>query len=82
MKDIIKKAIIGVLCLAVVFGVAYKFVFSDPEPSGDPYGSTNGVIDGTGQAVTDANRPDCFISHFSQLLELFPPLKENPNEAM
>ena len=26
------------------------------------------------QTVTDANRPDRFISHFSQLLELFPPL--------
>ncbi len=26
------------------------------------------------QAVTDANRPDHFITHFSQLLELFPPL--------
>ena len=27
------------------------------------------------QTVTDENRPDHFISHFSQLLELFPPLK-------
>ena len=26
------------------------------------------------QAVTDANRPDRFITHFSQLLDLFPPL--------
>ena len=28
------------------------------------------------QTVTDANRPDRFIQHFSQLLEIFPPLKE------
>lgn len=55
MKDIIKKALVGVLCLAIIFGVAYKFVFSDPEPSTDPYGSTNGVIDGNGQPVIDAN---------------------------
>lgn len=27
------------------------------------------------QTVTDENRPDVFISHFSQLLDLFPPLK-------
>ena len=27
------------------------------------------------QAVTEENRPDVFISHFSQLLDLFPPLK-------
>ncbi len=27
------------------------------------------------QEVTDENRPDFFISHFSQLLDLFPPLK-------
>lgn len=27
------------------------------------------------QEVTDENRPDVFISHFSQLLDLFPPLK-------
>ncbi len=26
------------------------------------------------QTVTEANRPDCFIEHFSQLLDLFPPL--------
>ncbi len=26
------------------------------------------------QTVTDANRPDRFITHFSQLLDLFPPL--------
>ena len=28
------------------------------------------------QTVTEANRPDRFIQHFSQLLEIFPPLKE------
>ena len=28
------------------------------------------------QTVTDANRPDRFIQHFSQLLEIFPPIKE------
>lgn len=28
------------------------------------------------QTVTDANRPDRFIQHFSQLLEIFPSLKE------
>ena len=28
------------------------------------------------QTVTDANRPDRFIPHFSQLLEIFPPIKE------
>lgn len=28
------------------------------------------------QTVTDENRPDCFVSHFSQLLDLFPPLEE------
>ena len=28
------------------------------------------------QTVTDANRPDRFIQHFSQLLDIFPPLKE------
>lgn len=27
------------------------------------------------QEVTDENRPDVFISHFSQLLDIFPPLK-------
>ena len=27
------------------------------------------------QTVTDANRPDQFISHFSQLLDIFPPLR-------
>ena len=27
------------------------------------------------QTVTEENRPDHFISHFSQLLDLFPPLK-------
>ena len=27
------------------------------------------------QTVTPANKPDHFISHFSQLLDLFPPLK-------
>ena len=26
------------------------------------------------QTVTDENRPDVFITHFSQLLDLFPPL--------
>ena len=26
------------------------------------------------QEVTDENRPDVFITHFSQLLDLFPPL--------
>ncbi len=55
MKEIIKKGIIGVLVLAVVIGVAYKFVFSSPDQPVDPYGSTNGVIDGNGQVVTDAN---------------------------
>ena len=24
------------------------------------------------QAITDENRPDCFISHFSELLDIFP----------
>ena len=28
------------------------------------------------QTVTEQNKPDCFITHFSQLLDLFPPLKE------
>ena len=28
------------------------------------------------QTVTDANRPDQFITHFSQLLDIFPPLSE------
>ena len=55
MKDIIKKVLIGVLCAAVIVGVAYKFLFSDPAPSADPYGNTNGVIDGNGQPVTDSN---------------------------
>ena len=27
------------------------------------------------QEVTDTNRPDMFITHFSQLLDIFPPLK-------
>lgn len=54
MKEIIKKGLIGVLVLAVVIGVAYKFVFSSPDAT-DPYGTTNGVIDGNGQVVTDAN---------------------------
>lgn len=54
MKDIIKKVLIGVLCVAVIVGVAYKFVFSSPDQT-DPYGITNGVIDGNGQPVTDAN---------------------------
>ena len=27
------------------------------------------------QTVTEANRPDCFITHFAQLLDLFPPLE-------
>lgn len=54
MKDIIKKVLIGVLCVAVIVGVAYKFVFSSPDQT-DPYGSTNGVIDGNGQPVTDSN---------------------------
>ncbi len=27
------------------------------------------------QTVTDENRPDRFITHFSQLLEIFPPLR-------
>lgn len=26
------------------------------------------------QEVTDANRPDCFIHHFKELLDIFPPL--------
>lgn len=54
MKDIIKKVLIGVLVVAIIGGVAYKFVFSSPDTT-DPYGSTNGVIDGNGQPVTDAN---------------------------
>ena len=27
------------------------------------------------QTVTDENRPDRFITHFSQLLDIFPPLR-------
>ena len=27
------------------------------------------------QTVTEENRPDLFISHFAQLLDIFPPLK-------
>lgn len=27
------------------------------------------------QTVTEENKPDCFITHYSQLLDLFPPLK-------
>ena len=56
MKEMIKKVIIGMLVVAVAIGVVYKFVFSDPTQTVDPYGQTNGVIDGNGQVVvTDAN---------------------------
>lgn len=54
MKDIIKKVIVGVLVVAVVVGIAYKFVFNSPGTTSDPYGSTNGMIDGS-QPITDAN---------------------------
>lgn len=47
MKEIIKRVLLCVVAAVLIISVAYKFLNRGSVDTTDPYGTTNGVIDGT-----------------------------------